>query len=81
MAIISVAAISYAQSSKNKNMGQMMDMMGGLDMDKMHKEMTKNLDQKTKEQMDKMHKACEQHHNDDSENSNNYWGMGMMQEE
>src|SRR3989344_5213544 len=78
IALLSLAAIVYAQENNNKNPmsgNDMMDMMGGKGMDEMHKQMTKNLDPELRDQMDKMHKTCKQGmKEDDSEES----GMGMM---
>ncbi|MBI3027361.1 hypothetical protein HYY70_04555 [Candidatus Woesearchaeota archaeon] len=63
VALISIVVIAYAQGESQSRMsGNMMDMMGGNGMGKMHEQMTKGLDIESKEQMDEMHEQCEKLH-------------------
>ncbi|HIJ18554.1 TPA: hypothetical protein HA372_02585 [Candidatus Woesearchaeota archaeon] len=81
IALLAFVAVAYAQGDdrnhEQRHAGEkgMMDMMGGNEMDELHKQMTRNLDPPSREQMDKMHEMCEK----SPEGNGDMMEGGMMQ--
>lgn len=76
VALFSLVAIAYAKENDSRNhmpRNGSVDVMGGKDMDAMHKQMTKNLDPETRGQTDKMRGQCAKLHEGET------FEEGMMQ--